>query len=167
MEKQEILQKWFDEGLLITKKNTTFWTPKALEILELKESLGGVNLSNEPGPKAREVAVSVEDIAFATDFAAKFSARSTGIAGKGGNLRAISKKMQEFRKEYDYTKEEILASVDLYIDNQKRTNSINFIQEAHYFISKLQGGVQVSNLAKWCDEVRNGNNKRYTSHTIL
>jgi hypothetical protein len=167
LEKEGILQKWFDDGLLVTKKNTTFWTPKALELLELKESLGGVNLSDKPGPKAREVTVDIDEAAFVADLAAKFSAKSIGIAGKGGNLRAISKKMQEFRKEYDYTNEEILAAVDLYLENQKRTNSMGFVQEAHYFISKLQGGVQVSNLSKWCEEVRNGNNKRYTSHTIL
>ncbi len=167
LEREGILQKWFDEGLLVTSKNTTFWTPKALEILELEESIGGVNLSDKPGPKAREVEINLEEIEFAGKFASKFSAKAIGIAGKGGNIKAVRKKLQEFHKDYDYTEEEILAAVDLYLDNQKRTNSMGFVQEAHYFISKLQGGVQVSNLSKWCEEVRNGNNKRYTSHTIL
>jgi hypothetical protein len=170
LEKQGILQKWFDEGLLVTKKNTTFWTPKALEILELEASIGGVNLSDqEPKKTAREVTSSVVVglLDWVEEFTNKFSAKNIGIAGKGGNVKAIVKKMHLFLAEYDYTKEEILAGVDLYLDNLKRTNSMAFVQEAHYFINKLHNGVQISNLAKWCDEVRNGNNKRYTSHTIL
>jgi len=56
LEKQGILQQWYDEGLLVTKKNITFWTPKALELLGLEESIGGVNLNNQaPTTKAKEV----------------------------------------------------------------------------------------------------------------
>jgi hypothetical protein len=168
LEKQGILQTWFDEGLLVTRKNTTFWTPKALELLGLEESIGGVNLNTEEPPKkARKVEVSTDLLKWIDEFAMKFSVKNIGIAGKGGNLKAITKKMHEFLLEYDYTKEEILAGVDLYISSLKRTNSMAYIQEAHYFISKVQGGVQVSNLAKWCDEAKNGKGKGYTSHTIL
>jgi hypothetical protein len=170
LEKQGVLQTWYDEGLLVTKKNITFWTPKALELLGLEESIGGVNLNNEaPKTKAREVTSPnpAEMLTWIDEFALKFSVRKIGVAGKGGNMKAIAKKMHQFLSEYDYTKEEILAAVDLYLENLKRSNSMAFVQEAHYFISKVHNGVQVSNLSKWCDEVRNGNNKRYTSHTIL
>lgn len=165
LEKQGILQQWFDEGLLVTKKNTTFWTPKALELLGLEESIGGVKLSDEePKKKARTVAVPTID--WIEEFAEKFSVKNIGVAGKGGNIKAITKKMQQFLLEYDYTKEEILTGVDLYLSNLKRSNNMTYVQEAHYFISKIHNGVLVSNLAKWCDEGKN-NNKRYTSHTIL
>ena len=170
LEKQGILQQWFDDGLLVTRKNTTFFTPKALEILGLEESIGGVKLSDEePKQKPREVTLGpiTEMLGWIDEFAAKFSVRNINVAGKGGNIKAIIKKMQQFLSEYDYTKEEILAGVDLYLDNLKRTNSMAFVQEAHYFISKVHAGVTVSNLSKWCDEARNGNTKRYTSHTIL
>jgi hypothetical protein len=168
LEKQGILQQWFDEGLLVTKKNTTFWTPKALEILGLEESIGGVNLSDEPGPKAREVKIQIlED--WYQEFANKFSAKAIGIPGKGGNLTAVTKKMQKFVQDYDYTSEEILKAVDLYIADLRKTNAVRYVQEAHYFISKIHHGVNVSNLAKWCEEVRanKGGDKGYTSHTVL
>lgn len=170
LEKQEILDKWFKEGLLVTKNNTTFWTPKALEILGLEESIGGVNLSDEPGGKPREVETTAALDLWVEEFAKKFSAKAIGVAGKGGNLPAVKKKMQHFLKEYDYTSAEILLAVDLYIVDLRKTNSMRFIQEAHYFVSKLHGGVLVSNLAKWCEEARmskDGNNKGYTSHTVL
>lgn len=165
LEKQGVLQQWFDEGLLVTRKNTTFWTPKALEILGLEESIGGVKLNEEVPQKPKTVTVPTID--WIDEFALKFSVKNIGIAGKGGNIKAITKKMQQFLQENDYTKEEILAGVDLYLSNLKRSNSMAYVQEAHYFISKVQSGVQVSNLAKWCDEARNGNSRPYTSHTIL
>ena len=170
LEKQGILQQWYDEGLLVTKKNITFWTPKALELLGLEESIGGVNLSNqEPKETARVVTSSVVVglLEWINEFAIKFSVKNIGVAGKGGNIKAITKKMQLFLTEYDYTKEEILNAVDLYLDNLKRANNMTYVQEAHYFISKIHNGVQISNLSKWCDEARNGNTKRYTSHTLL
>ena len=168
LEKEGILTRWFDEGLLVTKKNTTFWTPKALEILGLKESIGGVNLSDEPGPRAREVEVKLPED-WIQDFANKFSAKAIGVPGKGGNIAAVTKKMQKFLKDYDYTSEEILKAVDLYIADLRKTNALRYVQEAHYFISKIHNGVNVSNLAKWCEEVRanKGGDKGYTSHTVL
>lgn len=170
LENQGILQKWFDEGLLVTRKNTTFWTPKALELLGLEESIGGVNLSDEePKKKPREVTVSLnESIDWLEDFLVKFSVKNIGISGKSGNIKAVSKKMSIFLKENDYTKEEILLAVDLYIQTLKKSNNLQFIQEAHYFISKQHNGIVVSNLSKWCEEVRNsGGNKKYTSHTLI
>lgn len=168
LEKQGILQQWFDEGLLVTKKNTTFWTPKALEILGLQESIGGVNLSDKPGGKPREVKIGLPDDLI-QNFTAKFSAKAIGVAGKGGNAAAVTKKMQKFLTEYDYTFEEILKAVDLYLADLRKTNALRYVQEAHYFISKIHNGVNVSNLAKWCEEVRanKGGDKGYTSHTVL
>lgn len=169
LEKQGILQKWFDEGLLVTRKNTTYWTPKALEILGLQESIGGVNLSDEPGGKPKEVELTAVDLDFLNQYVIKFNHKNLGVAGKGGNLKAITKKMTDFLKEYDYTHSEILKAVDMYIENLRKTNSLPYVQEAHYFISKLDTGKNpISNLAKWCDEVRTGNgNKGYTSHNVL
>jgi hypothetical protein len=170
LEKQGILEKWFEEGLLVTKNNTTFWTPKALEILGLEESIGGVNLSDKPGKKPREVEVDVEFISLCTNYTSKFSARAIGIAGKGGNLPAVTKKMQQFLKEYDYTHQEILLGVDLYFADLRKTNAMRYVQEGHYFISKIIDKAPVSNLAKWCEEARNnksGANNGYTSHTVL
>jgi hypothetical protein len=170
LEHEGILQKWFDEGLLVTRKNITFWTPKALEILGLQDSIGGVNLSDKPSKKAREVEIDVEFIDFCSTYAQKFTAKAIGVAGKGGNLAAIQKKMQQFLKENDYTKEEILFAVELYLADLRKTNAMRYVQEAHYFISKIMDKAPLSNLAKWCEEARNnksGNSSGYTSHTIL
>ena len=115
LEKQGILQKWFDEGLLVTKKNTTFWTPKALELLGLEASIGGVNLSDEEPKKVARVvtpSVVVGLLDWVDEFANKFGAKNIGIAGKGGNMKAIVKKMHQFLSEYDYTKEEILKMIE-------------------------------------------------------
>jgi hypothetical protein len=168
LEREGILKRWFDEGLLVTKKNTTFWTPKALEILGLKESIGGVNLSDEPGGKPREVKTALAED-WLEEFANKFSAKAIGVPGKGGNMVAVSKKMEKFLKDYDYTFSEILLAVDLYIADLRKTNALRYVQEAHYFISKIHNGVNVSNLAKWCEEARanKGGDKGYTSHTVL
>lgn len=85
LEKQGILQQWFDEGLLVTRKNTTFWTPKALEILGLQESIGGVNLSDQKGGKPRKVQIELPDD-WIQNFASKFSAKAIAVSGKGGNI---------------------------------------------------------------------------------
>lgn len=169
LEKQGILQEWFDEGLLVTRRNTTYWTPKALEILGLEESIGGVNLSDNPGPKPREVSTVDLNTEFLESYVSKFNYKNLGIAGKGGNIKAVAKKMKEFLKEYDYKESEILKAVDMYIESLKKSNSLPYVQEAHYFISKLDASkIAVSNLAKWCEEVRTGNgNKGYTSHNVL
>lgn len=186
--KEGFISKLLEEGYLINTQNTYAWTPKAQDLIGL-ESVVGVFVSDEDaseedveytgstleeslvGKKTTRKRKPVEEkeIIWLEEFMAKFSVKNIGVSGKSSNKRAVLKKMNQFLSDYDYTKEEILEATDSYIVNLKGTNSMKFIQESHYFISKLIEGVPTSNLAKWCEEVRNngGSSKRYTSHTIL
>lgn len=170
LEHQGVIDNWIEEGLLLKSRNTYSWSPKALQLVGLEASLGELKVTSEPQPVSPQPTKkkSLDDeIEWLKDFLVKFSVRNIGIAGKSGNVKAVTKKMNQFLIDYDYTKEEILSAVDLYIANLKKTGSMAYIQEAHYFVSKIIGSVQTSNLAKWCEEVRGGNSQQYTSHTIL
>ena len=165
LEKEGIKDKWIEEGLLISTKNTYSWSPKVLDLLRLEASIGELRVDEDVkvSPKVK-VAV---DLSWIDDYVVKFSHKKIGIAGKATDKKTVLKKMENFMLEYDYTIEEILGGTDLYVDNLLSTGSINFVQECGYFISKVVDKVPTSNLAKWCEEFRNGGAKRYTSHNIL
>ena len=165
IEKDGIKDKWIEEGLLIATKNTYSWSPKALDLLRLEASIGELKVDDQVklSPKARVVV----DLSWIEDYVCKFSHKKIGIAGKATDKKTVLKKMEKFMLEYEYSVEEILGATDLYVDNLLTSKNINFIQECGYFISKVIDGVVTSNLAKWCEEYRNGGAKRYTSHNIL
>jgi len=165
LEKEGIKDKWIEEGLLVSTKNTYSWSPKALDLLRLEASIGELRVDEnvKVSPKVK-VAV---DLSWIDDYVVKFSHKKIGIAGKATDKKTVLKKMENFMLEYDYTIEEILGGTDLYVDNLLSTGNINFVQECGYFISKVVDKVPTSNLAKWCEEFRNGGAKRYTSHNIL
>lgn len=181
--KEGLISKLLSEGYLINTKDTYAWTSKTLESIGL-ESVVGVLISedesedypdipfnglpNKTSKSSKKVDLE-KDIEWIEEFMQKFANKNVGVSGKSSNKKAVVKKMNQYLIDYDFSKEEIITATEAYIDNLKNTNSIRFIQESHYFISKVVEGVQTSNLAKWCEEVRNngGSAKKYTSHTIL
>ena len=77
------------------------------------------------------------------------------------------KRLIKFLNEYDYSLDEIAKATDLYINTLKEQGSIRYIRECGYFISKKIDGVEQSDLAKWCEELKNGTGPAYNSHQIL
>lgn len=183
-EKEGLVSKWKEDGSLIVNKQTYTWSPKALEKLGLSASIGELVIKSEgdtlPTSESFNLSTSIEQkskskkteeeevtIDWIDDYMFKFSHTKTGVPGKAGDKKDVIKKMIKFLKDYDFTKDEILKAVDLYIANLVSNNSIRFIQECGYFISKKVEGITKSNLATWCAEVRNGGGKKYTSHNVL
>ena len=165
LEKEGLVTKWINEGLLIESRGTLAWSAKTLENLHLKEAVGVLKITTKTDKTSSKEEI---EIPWIEEFMFKFSYKKTGIPGKAGDKKAIVKKLTKFMTDYDYTKEELFLAVDLYMDNLLRTNSMKFIQECGYFISKTVDGIITSNLAKWCVEARNGGNtQRYTSHNVL
>jgi hypothetical protein len=165
LEKEGIKDKWIEHGLLIQTKDTYSWSPKALDLLRLEASIG--ELKFEGSSKEKSKPKVVVNLSWIDDYIVKFSHKKIGIAGKATDKKTVLKKMEKFLVEYDYTREEILGGTDLYVDNLLTSGGIAYVQECGYFISKVIDGVPTSNLAKWCEEFRNGGAKRYTSHNIL
>jgi hypothetical protein len=60
----------------------------------------------------------------------------------------------------------VLLATDLYINNLRKTGSLQYIRECGYFIYKKVDGVDQSDLAKWCEEGKDGGTT-YSSHRVL
>lgn len=182
-DKEGLVDKWKEDGILAENKLTYSWTPKALEKLGLSGSIGNLVLKQDSDSLPNSESFNLSPVSakketkskageeatldWIDDYMFKFSQTKIGIPGKAGDKKGVTKKMIKFLKEYDYTQQEILAATDLYIRNLMESKNIRFIQECGYFISKTTEGVQKSNLATWCEEVRKGGGKRYTSHNVL
>ena len=89
------------------------------------------------------------------------------MSGKTTDKVSVVKRLIKFLQEYDYTLADIAKATDLYINTLKSQGSIKFIRECGYFISKKIDGVEQSDLAKWCEELKNGSGPAYNSHQIL
>jgi hypothetical protein len=104
------------------------------------------------------------------EFLHLFGRKNIGIPGKTTPKVTVVKKLLKFFKDYpDYTMSDIIEATKLYIANLKKQGSIRFIRECGYFISKKIDGVDQSDLAKWCEEYKQGgqNYTDYSSHTLL
>ena len=175
------MEKWIYEEKLLFNGTTYSWTPKALEDLNFEKSIGKLlkdkhkdittALPESPEPSEPSVKSSSKEIVlsatFLGEFIGKFSTKNIGIAGKTTDKSSVVKRLIKFLTEYDYTLEEILQATDLYIDTLKQQGSIRFIRECGYFIYKKIDGVDQSDLAKWCYELKNGSGPAYNSHQIL
>jgi len=182
-EKEGLLSKWKEDGYLIVNKQTYSWSPKALDKLGLSASIGELVIKSDednlPTSENFNLSTTIEQVSkskktednftidWIDDYMFKFSQTKIGVPGKAGDKKDVVKKMSKFLKDYDFTKDEILKAVDLYIGNLVSNNAIRFIQECGYFISKRVEGITKSSLATWCTEVRNGGGKKYTSHNVL
>jgi len=165
-----MIDKWIYEEKLLHNGTTYSWTPKALEDLDLSKSIGElISPSSNPTPVTnqtpkKEIVISATWLA---EFVGKFSAKNLGVSGKTTDKSSVVKRLIRFLTEYDYTLEEISQATDLYISTLKSQGNIRFIRECGYFIYKKIDGVDQSDLAKWCEELKNGTGPAYNSHQIL
>lgn len=177
-EAEGLLTKWQEKGLLMYSSSKFSWSPKVNEVLKSEEvklvgslpveEVKTTETTPTPAPSLRRTPKPIEDIPWLEEFAQKFSRQNLGFSGKVTDKKTTLQKMHKFLEMYDYTKEEILAATDMYIDSLKRSGSIRFIRNSGYFISKVIDGVQQSDLASWCEEYRNtGNKGNYNSRSII
>lgn len=173
-ENEGLIAKWKEGGLLVESDSKYFWHPKINFILK-EEDLNVVGALTVHENKTTNIVIHkgkvpkvYEDIPWLEEFSQKFSRQSIGFSGKVSDKKSTLEKMHKFLEKYDYTKEEILAATDMYIDSMKRSGSIKFIRNSGYFISKVIDGVQQSDLASWCEEYRNtGSKGNYNSRSII
>lgn len=173
-----MIDKWIYEEKLLHNGTTYSWTPKALEDLDFSKSVGELiapktsvieSLVNKhidkqtSGPK-KDIVITATWLG---EFINKFSAKNLGVSGKTTDKSSVVKRLIKFLDEYDYTLEEIAQATDLYISTLKSQGNIRFIRECGYFIYKKIDGVDQSDLAKWCEELKNGTGPAYNSHQIL
>jgi hypothetical protein len=170
-----MIDKWIYEEKLLHNGTTYSWTPKALEDLDFSKSIGELIApkssvidsltTKHVNPTAKkDIAISATWLA---EFISKFSAKNLGVSGKTTDKSSVVKRLIRFISEYDYTLEEIAQATDLYISTLKSQGNIRFIRECGYFIYKKIDGVDQSDLAKWCEELKNGTGPAYNSHQIL
>ena len=178
---EKLIDKWIYEEKLLFNGTTYSWTPKALEEADAEEVLGKLQVSRVPGslkeqslkeifidePKHSNNKDIVIPPTWLGDFISKFSAKNLGISGKTTDKSSVVKRLIKFLSEYDYTLEEISQATDLCISYMKQQGSIKYIRECGYFIFKKVDGVDQSDLAKWCEELKNGSGPAYNSHQIL
>ena len=167
---EKMIDRWIYEEKLLFNGTTYSWTPKALQDLDVTESVGELSaieklktthINTAPN---RDLSIPPTWLA---DFISKFSAKNLGVSGKTTDKSSVVKRLIKFLSEYDYTLEEISQATDLYISTLKQQGSIKFIRECGYFIFKKVDGVDQSDLAKWCEELKNGSGPAYNSHQIL
>lgn len=165
-----MIDKWIYEEKLLFNGTTYSWTPKALEDLDVNESVGELSVIKKIETNYTNTAPN-RDLSipptWLADFISKFSAKNLGVSGKTTDKSSVVKRLIKFLSEYDYTLEEISQATDLYISTLKQQGSIRFIRECGYFIFKKVDGVDQSDLAKWCEELKNGSGPAYNSHQIL
>lgn len=172
LQKEKMIDKWIYEEKLLHNGTTYSWTPKALEDLDFSKSIGElISSSNSAFVPANNQTTGKKDIVISAtwlgEFINKFSAKNLGVSGKTTDKSSVVKRLIKFLSEYDYTLEDIAQATDLYISTLKSQGNIRFIRECGYFIYKKIDGVDQSDLAKWCEELKNGTGPAYNSHQIL
>lgn len=84
----------------------------------------------------------------------KFSRKNIMVSGKMGNGKDLTRKFQEFYKEYNFSTDVILKATDLYIS--ELTNPI-YCMQADHFIYKEEvhnnRRVSKSRLAQYCEDI--------------
>jgi len=137
--KEKKIEEWVALGLLVKKNNEWYWTPEALEEVDVEKALSLVT-----------------EIDWIELFIEKFSKKNIGIPGKTSSVKQVSEKMTRFLKEYNFDKETILGATDNYIKYWKKQGAPQYIRQAHYFIFKrTESGFEASDLATWCESYLN------------
>lgn len=172
-EKENLLIKWVADGYLVRSRDTYFWTPKTMSefecniVGELKIERPDLSEIKLEKPKEKEVEVEPNKL---LEFIELFGRKNIGLSGKVTPKITVVKKLHKFFQEYpEYTIDDVIEGTKLYIANLKKQGSIRFIRECGYFISKKIDGVDQSDLAKWCEEYKQGGQSftDYSSHTLL
>lgn len=185
------IDDWIKGGILLTNGTKYTWHPSVTDLCDASEVIGELVIKNTPKineeKKQEFLSQTKEDlvrrnpeafiqskrepanIEWVDEFIQKFNVKNIGIPGKAGNKPAVIKRLAKFLADNSYTKEEILGATDLYINTLKKQGSIKYIRDCIYFISKRMEGVDISDLAKWCEEYRNngGSKNDYDSRTVL
>jgi hypothetical protein len=118
---------------------------KMLGELESYISTEGVSTSTEKVDKIKKE----EDLEWLEEWRDLFKDKKPGGAG---NKQGCYKKMKVFLKENpDVTKEEIFAAAEAYFDS---LDSLKYMQQADYFISKGTGQNVSSRLSQWVEYVK-------------
>lgn len=118
---------------------------KMLGELESYISTEGVSTSTEKVEKIKKE----EDLEWLEEWRDLFKDKKPGGAG---NKQGCYKKMKVFLKENpDVTKEEIFAAAEAYFDS---LDSLKYVQQADYFISKGTGQNVSSRLSQWVEYVK-------------
>lgn len=191
-EQEGFVDLFQQEGYLAKSRDTYYWTPKAMKefscVVNTEKPLSNDEPTYLKTPEATDFPKEVLNLSDTfkkakssvktnipedynenklETFLNLFSKQNIGIAGKGGSKITVAKKLIKFFQEYpDYDMDLIIKATELYIETMKKQGSIRFIRECVYFISKRIDGVDVSDLAKWCEEYKSGG-QTYTSHNIL
>lgn len=177
-EAHELIEDWIKKGYLIYSNSRYVWHPDVLFFLGQQEDIEIVgklvqetkqveDLTNEVLKGKKKVNYD-SPIDWIDSFRDKFSSKNLGVTGKTTDIKTVTRKMNMFLEEYDYTKDEILSATDLYINTLKKNGSINYVRGCGYFIYKKIDGVNQSDLANYCEEFRNnGSRASYNSRTIL
>ena len=84
----------------------------------------------------------------------KFSRKNIMVSGKMGNGKDLTRKFQEFYKEYNFSTDVILKATDLYISE---LNNPIYCMQADHFIYKEEvhnnRRVSKSRLAQYCEDI--------------
>lgn len=171
-----LVQKWKEEGLLISSNSRITWHPKVAEVLQEDITPVGsfedsvqINGAEVPLKSRSKSSKKEEDISWIKEFIAKFNAKNIGITAKTTDLATVQAKMHKFLAKYKYTKEEIFGATDLYIDTLRRKGSLTYIRECGYFIFKRIDGIDQSDLANWCEQFKEngGQSSNYNSRNLI
>lgn len=180
VEKENLITKWIMDDYLSKSKDTFFWTPKTLNLFD--SEIIGEKIIEVPLKKPElseyklesKVKSPIDEFPHEQnkleEFINLFNRKNIGLAGKTTPKITVVKKLIKFFKDYpDYNMDDVVEGTKLYIANLKKQGSIRFIRECGYFISKKIDGVDQSDLAKWCQEHKDGgqNYTDYTSHNLL
>jgi hypothetical protein len=167
-----MIDKWIYEEKLLNNGTTFSWTPKALAELDVDQVISALKIARHSDATSTiTIKKPVEQpeipITWLTEFISKFNSKNLGVSGKTTDKVSVVKRLIKFLGEYDYSLEDIAKATDLYIDTLKKQGSIRYVRECGYFIFKKIDGVDQSDLAKWCEELKNGSGPAYNSHQIL
>lgn len=133
--KEQKIQEWVALGLLVKKSNEWYWTPEALELVNVDKALSLIT-----------------ELDWLEEFIEKFSRKSIGIVGKTSSVKQVSEKMEKFIKEYNFDKDTIMGATNMYIAHWKKQGTPQYIRQAHYFVYKrTEKGFDTSDLATWCE----------------
>jgi hypothetical protein len=161
------LQQWIDQGYLRHSQSSYIWTDKIKDLLGPTAVIGKLQTSvvSTP-PEEKKVPFSIEPNQL-KEFIDKFGKQNIGLAGKTTEKNNVLRKLIKFFKEYpEYTMTDVLTATDLYINNLRKTGSLQYIRECGYFVYKKIDGVDQSDLAKWCEEGKSGGTT-YSSHRVI
>ena len=176
-EEEGLLEKWISDNLLGKSRDTYYWTAKAQNKYNyniIGERKGDLVVDKPTRTSLAQKAKEKEEKFKETvtnnqleEFTSLFSKKNLGISGKTTTSITVVKKLIKFFEDFPmYNMDDVIKATKLCIEDHKKNGSLKFMRECGYFIYKKIDGIEQSDLAKWCEELKSGG-QSYTSHTIL